>query len=105
MADANALKAKLNAMESSQKLAHQRKARAVAKKSGPLMITQGTNDFALMEQQWPDYGDEALPGGQELKMPEQETQLKMMVRSQQNRIDSLESRVSKLEGDNGKLWQ
>lgn len=31
--------------------------------------------------------------------------MKMLVRNQKNRIDALESRVVKLEGDYHKLWQ
>lgn len=48
VAEANALKAKLSAMENNQKMAQKRQVRAV-KKSGPLMITQGPTDFAIME--------------------------------------------------------
>ena len=36
---------------------------------------------------------------------EHDNQLRMLVRNQKNRIDSLESRVAKLEGDHHKLWQ
>lgn len=48
-----------------------------------------------------------MPDGmtQELNIPDQEGHLKMLVRNQKNRIDSLESRVAKLEGDYHKLWQ
>jgi len=51
VAEANALKAKLTAMEHNQKqMAQKRHAHAAVKKpQGPLMITQGPTDFAIME--------------------------------------------------------